>query len=390
MQQAAQHWDAIVVGGGPAGSTAARRLALGGARTLLLEKQRHPRYKPCGGGLPLHALAEIETPIDDLIEAQVHTLEISHPNGRRFRKAHGRPFASLVMRDRLDARLLDAARAAGVQVHEGEPLRRLSCEGGAQRAVVETELGRYEAPALIGADGATGPTARAAGLDAGVPRSAAWELEIEAPPAALEHWAGVANIDVAYRPWGYGWVFPKAGRLSVGVVLPPGRGRRIRDVTDAYAARLGLQGAPVHIAGGHPVRYRRGTEQPVGRGPLLLAGDAAGLADEFTAEGIHYALRSGRLAAEATLDALGAAGATTDAGVQYLAAVNHEIQPELDAARAISRMYYWCVSTWAALALRVSEWVDYFWRAFFRVMRGESTYARELSRAGLGLTRRLL
>ena len=390
MQHAAQQWDAIVVGGGPAGSSAARRLALGGARTLLLEKQRHPRYKPCGGGLPLHALAEIETPIDDLIEAQVHTLEISHPNGRRFRKAHGRPFASLVMRDRLDARLLDAARDAGVQVHEGEPLRRLSCEGGARGVVVETEQGRYEAPALIGADGATGPTARAAGLDAAVPRSAAWELEIEAPPAALEHWAGVANIDVAYRPWGYGWVFPKAGRLSVGVVLPPGRGRRIRDLTDAYTARLGLQGAPVHIARGHPVRYRRGTAQPVGRGPLLLAGDAAGLADEFTAEGIHYALRSGRLAAEATLDALGRAGATTAAGARYLAAVNHEIQPELDAARAISRMYYWCVSTWAALALRVSEWVDYFWRAFFRVMRGESTYARELSRAGLGLTRRLL
>lgn len=390
MQHAAQRWDAIVVGGGPAGSSAARRLAMGGARTLLLEKQRHPRYKPCGGGLPLHALTEIDTPIDDLFEGQVDTLEISHPSGRRFRKSHGGPFASLVMRDRLDARLLDAARFAGAQVHEGEPLQRLSATGAPGRAVAETALGRYEAPVLIGADGATGPTARAAGLDDAVPRSAAWELEIEAPPAALDHWAGVANIDVAYRPWGYGWVFPKQGRLSVGIVLPPGHGRRIRALTDAYAARLGLRGAPVHIARGHPVRYRRGTRQPVARGPLLLAGDAAGLADEFTAEGIHYALRSGRLAADAALDALGRDGATADAAARYLAAVNREIQPELDAARAISRMYYWCVSTWAALALRVSEWVNYLWRAFFRVMRGESTYARELSRAGLGLTRRLL
>lgn len=390
MQHAAQRWDAIVVGGGPAGSSAARRLAMGGARTLLLEKQRHPRYKPCGGGLPLHALTEINTPIDDLFEGQVDTLEISHPSGRRFRKSHGGPFASLVMRDRLDARLLDAARDAGAQVHEGEPLRRLSAASAPGGAVAETALGRYEAPLLIGADGATGPTARAAGLDDAVPRSAAWELEIEAPPAALDHWAGVANIDVAYRPWGYGWVFPKQGRLSVGIVLPPGHGRRIRALTDAYAARLGLRGAPVHIARGHPVRYRRGTRRPVARGPLLLAGDAAGLADEFTAEGIHYALRSGRLAADAALDALGRDGATADAAARYLAAVNREIQPELDAARAISRMYYWCVSTWAALALRASEWVNYLWRAFFRVMRGESTYARELSRAGLGLTRRLL
>ena len=65
-------------------------------------------------------------------------------------------------------------------------------------------------------------------------------------------------------------------------------------------------------------------------------------------------------------------------------------QPELDAARAISRMYYWCVSTWPALALNVSARVDYFWRAFFRVMRGESTYARELGRAGLSLTSRVI
>lgn len=252
MQHDRQQWDAIVVGGGPAGSTAARHLATAGARTLLIEKQRHPRYKPCGGGLPLHTLAEIDTPIDDLIEARVDTVEISHPNGRRFRKSHGSPFAALVMRDRLDERLLQGARQAGASVHEGEAVRRISIDGGS--ATVATQHGNYTAPVLIGADGAAGPTARAAGLDATVPRSAAWELEIEAPARLLDYWAGVANIDVAYRPWGYGWVFPKAGRLSVGVVLPPGGGRKIRAVTDAYTRRLGLTGATVHVAQGHPIR----------------------------------------------------------------------------------------------------------------------------------------
>ena len=389
MERSSQRWDAIVIGGGPAGSNAAQRLAAGGARTLLLEKQRHPRYKPCGGGLPLHALAEIATPIDDLIEARVNTIEVSHPNGQRFRKSHAQPFAVLVMRDRLDERLLDTARTAGATVHEDEAVRRLSIEGAC--AVVETAQGRYEAPLLIGADGATGPTARAAGLDADIPRSAAWELEIEAPAALLDYWAGVANIDVAYRPWGYGWVFPKAGRLSVGVVLPPGGGRHIRAVTDTYLKRLGLAGAPVQIAQGHPIRYRRSPGQSVARGPVLLTGDAGGLADEFTAEGIHYALQSGRLAATAALDALGSHDPLShDPATRYLAAINREIQPELDAARAISRLCYWCLSAGPGLAMRVSQRIDYFWRAFFRVMRGESTYARELSRGGLSLVTRVL
>jgi len=364
---------------------------LGGARTLLIEKQQHPRDKPCGGGLPLHTLAEIDLPIHDLIEAQVGSIEISHPDGRRFRKSHSEAFAVLIMRDRLDERLLTGARDAGVEVHELEAVRRISLgregtDASGPVASLETEVGHYEARIIIGADGATSPTARAAGLDDGVPRSAAWEQEIEAPTELLERWRGVANVDVGYRPWGYGWVFPKAGRLSVGVVLPSGRGRRIREWTDAYTRRLGLADAPVHIARGHPIRYRCDREQAVTRGPLLLTGDAAGLADEFTAEGIHYALKSARLAAESTLAALDGDGRV---GVRYQRAINREIQPELDAARAISRMYYGCINAWPALALGVSGRVDYFWGAFFRVMRGESTYAHELRRVGLGLTARL-
>ena len=376
-----------MVGGGPAGSTAARHLALGGARTLLLERARHPRYKPCGGGLPLHTLHALDVPIDDLIESHVSTVEVSYLGAQGFRKRDGRPFAVMVMRDRLDERLLTAAADAGAIVHQDEAVQYFDPAAPGRAAVVTTAQGRYQAPTVVAADGATGMLARAAGLSTNRARSAAWELEIEAPAAALERWSGVANVDVGYRPWGYGWVFPKTGRLSVGVVLSPGRGRLIRQWTNDYIRRLGLAGAPVHIARGHPLRYRRGGE-PVARGALLLSGDAAGLADEFTAEGIHYAVRSGLLAAEATLAALAGEG---NAAARYTGSVNRHVQPELDAARAISRMYYWCIATWPRLALGVSARVDYFWRAFFRVMRGESTYAGELRRVpGLALSARIL
>ena len=124
---------------------------------------------------------------------------------------------------------------------------------------------------------------------------------------------------------------------------------------------------------GHPIRYRRSPREPVAGGRALLLGDAAGLADEFTAEGIAYAVHSANLAADAVLT-------SADPASTYTTAINRELQPELDAARTISRLYYWCVTTWPWLALTTSKHVNYLWRAFFRVMRGDSTYATELRR----------
>ena len=108
-----------------------------------------------------------------------------------------------------------------------------------------------------------------------------------------------------------------------------------------------------------------------------MLGDAAGLAGEFTAEGIAYAVHSGVLAAQAVEGATGDAAAAASA---FQGSVNRLIQPELDAARAISRLYYRCITAWPALALAVSKRIDYFWRAFFRVMRGEASYDSELNR----------
>ena len=129
---------------------------------------------------------------------------------------------------------------------------------------------------------------------------------------------------------------------------------------------------------GHPIRYRRSRSEPVARDAALLLGDAAGLADEFTAEGIAYAVHSANLAAEAILGG-------DDPAAAYGAAVDREIQPELDAARTISRLYYFCVTTWPWLARQASDIVSYLWRAFFRVMRGESSYAAELGRVPGGV-----
>ncbi len=386
----ATKWDVIVVGGGPSGSTAAGRLAAAGVKTLVLEKATHPRYKACGGGVPARTVELLDMSIESVIESTVDTIEVSHLGRRSFSKRSKKPLAYMVMRDRFDELLLNHAQGRGATVHEGEAVESVEIvEGGAR---VASNKERYEATYVIGADGATGVVGRSLGLGTSMATSAAWEVEFEAPAWALERWRGRANVDVGYRPWGYGWVFPKDGRLSVGVVLSPGHGKQIRFWGEQYAKRLGLQGTTITQAKGHPIRYRRNKER-IARGSVMLVGDAAGLADEFTAEGIAYGIESGGLAAEAAIIALSGGADPTDGWVAstYESAINTTIQLELDAARAISRMYYWCVSTWPWLALNASKRVDYFWRAFFRVMRGESSYDEEMGKIpGLSLTTKVL
>ena len=376
-------WDVIVVGGGPAGSIAAESLARGGARTLVIEKASHPRYKACGGGIPGRTVGLLPVPIASVVEDDVHTIEVSYFGRRQFSKTSVKPLAQMVMRDQFDALLLESAVSAGAVVQDGETVRGVEAREG--WVEVRSDKGRYTSRWVIGADGATGAVGRSVGLGQDMTKSAAWELEIDAPAKSLDRWRGRTNIDFGYRPWGYGWVFPKREHLSVGVVAPPGGGRQIREWGERYVEKLGLTGARVLTAKGHPIRYRRGGDR-IASGSVMLTGDAAGLADEFTAEGIGYAVQSGQLAAAAILGADGAEGAVA---ARYEEAVNREIQRDLDAARLISRGTYWWVSRWPWLTMRVSRRVDYFWQAFFRVLRGESTYASELDRIpGLATSRK--
>ena len=376
-------WDAVVIGAGPAGATAARRLSTSGASVLLLEKQSLPRYKACGGGVPARTIQLLDDlDISSVSEGFVDTIDISRFGQHQFRKTSKRPLAWMVMRDRFDQFLTELAVGAGADVCDAAPVQSIS--GLDDCYELETPTGSVRTRHILAADGATGPTARWLNMSSAPTRSAAYEVEVAAPLQALDRWHQAANVDVGYRPWGYGWVFPKDGKLSVGVVNAPKHGRTIRNQTDRYLARLGLADAAVINVQGHPIRYRRSTIEPVARDRALLLGDAAGLADEFTAEGIAYAVHSANLAAEAVLE-------SDDPAAVYTRSINREIQPELNAARTISRLYYWCVTTWPWLALKTSKHINYLWRAFFRVMRGDSTYADELSRLpGGGLAQHAL
>ncbi len=290
-------WDAVVVGAGPAGAAAAGRLAGAGARVLLLDRARFPRDKPCGGGLTPRAWRHLGALVDDLVLCRAASVQVRVGAGFSARFL-GRRWPVLMVRRRdLDLRLVEEAVRRGVELHEGEPVRGVEMR---PEALVESNLGRYRARVVVGADGAESRVARWLGL----PRPRRWMVALDAEmEVAGDPLAGEAVVDFGV-PWGYAWAFPKGKLCNVGVgTFHPRHARELRWRLHRFLKETGITPArPPAIRGGRiPTGLPPG---PLHRGNALLAGDAAGVADPFFAEGIPYALLSGRLAAEAAVGLL--------------------------------------------------------------------------------------
>lgn len=327
-------WDAAVVGGGPAGASAARELARGGARVVLLEQERPPRYKTCGGGLVGRALRRLPPEAAGVAERSFASVELRllEP-GLAFRVERGEPVVAMAMRAPLDHALLQAAGREGAELLSPCAVRGLRRASG--RLELETERGTLRAGLVVAADGALSRTARAAGWHEPPAAIPALEWELEVGDETFERFGSAVRFDFGAVPDGYAWVFPKRAHLSVGLLRTRRGAGGLRSALEAWLARIGI--TDVRRAEPHgfviPVRPRR---RPA-RDGVLLAGDAAGLADPVTCEGISYALQSGELAARAALDA----DLDPDRTARlYRRRLGREVLGELRAARLLARMLY--------------------------------------------------
>lgn len=291
-------FDLLVLGAGPAGCAAAITAARAGLRVALIDKHRFPRDKLCGGGFTGRSMRYFQEifgtdtpyvgiPRRDAISFCAFGQEVGHFTG--IQPLH------MTMRRDLDHALVRAAVAAGATDLTGQ--RAPVVDPDAPSVTLQDRC--ITAPLMVAADGVNSATARALFGRAFDPLSIGFALEVEVPTDTPPDTP--VRIDFGAADWGYGWDFPKLSGRTIGV---GGVMRRNADLKAALATYLSQLGVTTQS----PVKgqflpfgsYRR----VPGRGRVLLAGDAAGLVDPITGEGIAYAMKSGQLAAQSAIAAL--------------------------------------------------------------------------------------
>jgi len=288
-------YDVVIVGTGPAGSLLAHDLAGHGIAVLLLEKKRLPRYKTCGGGLTRRAAALLPFAIDDIIEDQARTVRLRVHYQTVYAQT-GQPAVQLVMRDRFDHHLVKKAVAAGAELRD--QTRFLSLAGPPGNLTLKTSNGPVRAGMIAGADGVHSRVARALGLPLHYGVMPALEAELAVPGTVLERWAGSICFDFGVIPGGYAWLFPKQQHLSAGILARGRPARQLMPYFKQYLKKNGLvRGTVIQSMRLHPIPCRPGRRNRYAERRGLVVGDATGLGDAVTGEGIYYALQSARIAA---------------------------------------------------------------------------------------------
>lgn len=304
----------LVIGGGPAGSAAARRLAAAGETVTVLDKARFPRPKPCGGILSETAVSLLDDPLDPaLVEGRIRGARL-RIGGRWIEARRPYTIGSITSRRRFDAWLLERAAAAGADVRQGE--RVLSVEAREGSVAVTTDTRTYEARYVIGADGPVSVAAKQVRPIFPI-RELSFTYELDVPASGDERrdlGDDTLHIDFDLFEDGYGWVMPHGDAWNIGVWGLAASARRVRSVHARY-----FDGVPVGGNDRHAAAFDRmawiipagGVRRPIGKGRIFLAGDAAGFTDPFFGEGIRYAIASGQLAAGVVARAAATAGVSS-------------------------------------------------------------------------------
>jgi geranylgeranyl reductase family protein len=370
-----ERFDAIVVGAGPAGSATAYRLASAGASVLLLDRERFPRDKPCGGGLTARAVAQLPFAVDPVVEDVVTRFELRLAYGsQRFERASEHPLVRMTQRARLDAYLAERAAAAGADFRDGARVEAVTDDG-----VVRGNGLHARASVVIGADGVNGVTARSLGFAGAHEHGVALEGNAADAEVDKERFRGRAVVELGAVPGGYGWVFPKGDHVNFGVGGWEREGPRLREHLRRLCAAHGLDAARLSSLRGFRLPMRRaGTG--AARRRVALVGDAAGLVDPLSGDGIFEAFLSARVAAETALELL--AGRARD-----LSAYEQRLNRTLSGLESASWGAKVAFDRYPRLTFAIAR-IPVVWRVVEGLLRGELQHpsaARGLVRAPLRL-----
>lgn len=311
-------YDVTVVGAGPAGSTTAKFLAEKGFKTLLLDKEKFPREKPCGGGLPIRVLQRFPYVVNDkIIEAYSSSGTVFSPSlQHQIEINKNTPLMATTLRKKFDYELMKYATNAGAVFQEESPVSAVQISDDNARVVLNQGAG-IDSEIIVGADGVNSIIARNTGLrKMGTKKGACILQEFEVDEKIMDDYFKKSRHCYIHSRFktvaGYGWVFAKKEHLNIGfgiIQINKTEDQKINflECYREYITLLkekdlipqDLKEAP--IKGGslltHPLEKTYGNR-------LLLVGDAAGFINPLSGEGIYYAMASGQIAAEIIAEAL--------------------------------------------------------------------------------------
>ncbi len=353
-------FDVIVVGTGPAGASAAFELSRSGLRVLMLERQKLPRYKACGGAIPFNFFQTLPPRTQKTLETFLDRGLYFGSGNKKFEPNIAIKVAA-VMRDRFDYEFAQAAVDEGAELVDGNPVIAVTEEK--DRVSIKTQKGIFQGRYLVGADGATGVIKRRLGIGSRNPPAPAMEVEIPHRQEAAANHPTLIHFTLIRD--GYAWVFPKAGIHSVGILSFNRDRQKVREKLAEWTRLCGyrLEGESLH---GHPIPvWQRKNRLATGRS--LLVGDAADTVDPLGGEGIRHGIISGRIAAQYLQDALAKTGTISQ---KYNDAIYRAIQSDFVYARRLAFLFYRFPGFFFDLWVRTNEATDFMGK----VLYGESRY----------------
>ena len=363
-------YDVIVVGAGPAGATLSRHLAASGIKVLVLDRAVFPRHKCCGGGLTVRAASLLGDECAAIVENSISSAVLAFGGSHSAHGEYDRTVMYTLSREKFDNFLVQKAEESGATILQNAAANGLTTSD--TRVEVFTDSGTFQSKFVVGADGAGSVVAGSLFPDARS-RVVAIETEVGVSESDLAKWQKRVKVDFGCVSEGYGWLFPKADHLSIGVASLKVKAADLKRSYWQFVRSLDLDrcdirrwsGGIIPICNSMPV---------VTEGRVALIGDAAGLADPLTGEGIYNAILSARLAASAIGNSLARGEPNLQA---YQHSVEEMILPEIRAARFFARL--------RRVPKRLLDFAradDRIWRAAGSLLRGETTYASIRDRVG--------
>lgn len=290
--------DTAVVGAGPAGSVTAYCLARNGYSVHLLDKEEFPRHKPCGGGLPVHAvdlLEDIGISIDPIVEEVTERVKFLYDSKDPVESDLSDAPVTMVSRGRFDTFLAEEAEKQGAVFEDGTGVQDINIKDGYCELILPDRT--QKAKFVVGADGANSRVGRSVGLMQDQDCGVAIDAEIEVDPSVYRREKSYSTFNVNYVEDGYGWVFPKDGYLSMGVGGYPKDVAYPKALDQFLEENIGTDRIRSKNTYGHPLPFYQGCDDVVNR-RVALVGDAAGMVDALSGEGIFYAMQGASILAD--------------------------------------------------------------------------------------------